>query len=145
MPVIMQSKMKYLLFNILLVFSASVYAKTYYCTQLTNIAIYFANEVREESIKKLQTTNDILKVELDLKNDKVLTKELGNSKTNDTIPHTIVTKVDEDLILIIRASSDFDMELQSLVFTRYKKEISLVKNKLTEFTSHNIKYKCSTD
>ena len=125
--------MKTLIFTLLLIFSTSVYAKTYYCTQTRQTTVYF----NEESVRTEPFTGDILKVELDLKNDKVNTKDLGKKPLNVTVPYKILKKYDLDDRLYIYASNDEDsVRLESLVFSYFKNDDEINNN----FRKYCIKY-----
>ena len=141
--------MKQLILTFLLLFSMNVYAETYYCTQKTNSSIYFAKEKTIGSDNK--TTDDILKIEIDLENKILKSTILDNSGRKPFyFPYFIIEHSDdEDTFVVIATSSTtskHQQQLSSFIFTHFKKnnEVKLLQNVLREnYGSNTFRYKCS--
>ena len=140
--------MKQLFFTLLLVFSASVFAKTYLCTQRSHSSVSFVEE--STYIFEEKPTDNITKVVIDLKNKVLKLRVLDNSSATFWDLYNIINQTDDkDWFVILATKSDVERytHISSLILKDSKKynEVELTQNDMQFFGSITYRFKCSRE
>lgn len=142
--------MKHLLFPFLLIFSASVFAKTYYCTQVSNTSLSYTYPGEQPYVYEDETTDNIFKVVIDLKNEVLKVRVLDNSSETFWDLYNITKQSDDKdrfRVTATKSNIDFFTQIFSLMLTDSKKnnEVKLFENRMNVLGSYTNTFKCSRE